>query len=161
MLKSQMQDALNKQINAELHSSYIYLAMAAYCAQAGLMGMAHWLKLQAKEEVGHAMKIFQYVIDRGGNVALSKIDVPKGSWASPLDVFEAAYKHECYVSSLIDGLVADARTHNDIATENFLQWFVAEQVEEEASAQEVVDKLELATNGAALLVIDQWMASRS
>ena len=160
MLKSQMQDALNKQINAELYSSYIYLAMSAHCAQKGLTGMAHWLTLQANEEVAHAMKIFGYVIDRGGEVVLAKIDAPKGTWESPLDVFKTAYKHECHVSSLIDGLVVEAREHNDIATENFLLWFVTEQVEEEASAQEAVDKLALATTGAALLAVDQWMGSR-
>jgi len=143
MLSKKMLDALNKQVNAELYSSYLYQAMSAHFSAENLKGMARWMALQAQEEHGHAMKIYNFILERGSRVALAAIDAPPASWKSPLAAFEAAYKHEVQVTKAIDGLVKLARAENDNATEVMLQWFVTEQVEEEAQTSEIVQSLKL------------------
>jgi len=161
MLNAKMQKALNEQINAETYSGYLYLAMAAYFESVNLRGFAHWMRVQAKEEMNHAGKIFDYVNERRGRVTLTAVEAPQAEWKSSLAVFEAAYKHECKVSAMIDKLVELARGAKDNATENFLQWFVKEQVEEEASADEIVQLLKLAKDApGALLMIDRQLAAR-
>ncbi len=160
-INEKIEDALNEQINKELYSGYMYLSMATYFESINLKGFAHWMREQDKEEREHAMKIFDYVIERGGRVSLTSIDAPPTEWKSPLDAFEEVYKHEQKVTGLINALVDLAKSENDYATNAFLQWFVEEQVEEEANADEIVQKLKLiGDSGPALLMIDRELAQR-
>lgn len=162
MLKEKMEEALNDQINAEFASEYIYLAMAAYFEAKNLNGFADWFKVQTQEEDAHAMKFYDYINERGGRVRLSAIEAPPLEWSSPLEAFEAAYKHECYISERINKLVDLARELSDHATENFLQWFVAEQVEEEATADSIVQQLRLiGDSGHALFMMDRELGQRT
>lgn len=141
MLSKKLQDALNEQINAELFSAYLYLSMSAYFESVKRPGMAHWMRVQVGEEQVHAMKLFAHVVERGGRVTLKAIDTPQAEWASPLAAFEGAYAHEQKVTGLINDLVKVAREEKDAAADAFLQWFVKEQVEEEETADEIVQKL--------------------
>jgi ferritin len=143
MLKGSIEKALNDQLNAEMYSSYLYMAMAAYFEDINLNGFAHWMTVQAGEEMDHARKFYSFIFERDGRVKLGAIEEPQFEWKSPLDAFDNAYNHEIKVSGLIHNLVDLARKENDHATENFLGWFVAEQVEEEASALEVVNHLKM------------------
>ena len=154
MIKSSVEKALNDQLNAEMYSSYLYMAMAAYFEDINLNGFAHWMTVQAGEEMEHARKFYSFIFERDGRVKLGAIDEPPFKWKSPLDAFENAYNHEVKVSGLIHKLVDLARKEKDHATENFLGWFVAEQVEEEASAIEVVNHLKMikdSVNGLYML----------
>ena len=161
MLSEKMQEALNGQLNAELYSSYLYLSMSSYCESIGLKGFGNWMRCQAQEELVHAMKFDGYIIDRGGKALMRPIEGPPTEWGSPLAVFEHTYNHEQKVTGLINKLVDLAISESDHATNGFLQWFVTEQVEEEASADEVLQKLKLAAGSAqALLMIDQELATR-
>jgi ferritin len=161
MLKPKIQDAFNKQLNAEFYSSYLYLSMAAYFEAQNLKGMANWMRMQVQEEDFHAMKFFDYILERGGRVTLTKIETPKVEWSSPLEVFEDSCNHEAHVTGLINGLVDLSIAESDHAANTFLQWFVNEQVEEEASVQEIRDKLRLVSdNAVALFMIDQELAQR-
>ena len=161
MLKDSLEKALNEQINAELYSEYLYLSMAAYYEDEGLPGFASWMRGQADEERDHAMRIYDFVIERDGRVTLDGIDSPPEEWSGPSDAFEAVYEHEVKITEMIDDLVALAREENDNATENMLQWFVAEQVEEEATAQAVLDKLKhVGDDGPGLLMVDQELGQR-
>ena len=156
-----MLDALNEQINAELYSAYLYLSMAAYFNGVSLSGCARWMEAQALEELSHAMKIYEFVNERGGRVTLSAIEAPPSSWESPLEVFEAVYAHEQKVTSLINDLVNLAIEEKDHATNNFLQWFVKEQVEEEASADAIVQKLKLMGEAkGGLFMLDRELGQR-
>ena len=156
-----VEKALNKQINAELYSAYLYLSMSAYFEGLALKGFASWMKHQAEEEVEHAMKLFNFIYERGGNVTLTEIAKPKLKWKSPLDAFENAYEHEQLVTSLIHKLVDISRANKDHATEVMLHWFVNEQVEEEDNASDIVEKLKLVGNvKAALLVLDKRLGKR-
>ncbi|NOX71398.1 MAG: ferritin [Candidatus Micrarchaeota archaeon] len=160
-ISKDMASALNKQINEEISSGYLYMAMAAYFDSISLKGFASWMKKQASEEWGHAMKMYEFVFERGGSVVMEKIETPQAKWASPLAAFEDAHKHEMYITEKIDGLVKLARKENDIATENFLQWYISEQVEEEASTDEIVQKLKMiegSKNG--LYMLDKELFSR-
>ncbi len=161
MIADKMEKALNAQINAELYSAYIYLSMAAYFESKDLPGMANWMTAQAQEEVAHAMKIYQHIVERGGRVTLAAIEGPPTEWASPAAVFEAAYKHEQHVTKLIHDLVALSIQENDYASKSMLDWFVDEQVEEEASASAIVAKLQMiGDHGPALLVLDHELGAR-
>jgi ferritin len=156
-----MEDALNKQINAELYSSYLYLSMAGYFESVDLSGFAAWMRVQAQEELVHAMKLYDFVNERGGRVTLTAIEAPAVEWESPLAVFEQAYRHEQKVTGLINGLVDLAIEEKDHASRSFLMWFVDEQVEEEASADAVVRKLKLAgESGSGLFMIDRELGQR-
>jgi ferritin len=162
MLGDPIETALNEQINAELYSEYLYLSMAAFYEDEGLPGFASWMRSQADEEHAHAMRIYDFVHERDGRVRLDSIDSPPTEWAGPAAAFEAAYEHEVEITGLIDDLVALARQENDNATENMLQWFVAEQVEEEATAQAILDKLKhVGDDGPGLLMIDQELGQRT
>jgi len=162
MLSEKLQKALNEQINNELFAAYQYLAMAEYFAAMNLDGFAHWMRLQREEEIGHAMKIFDFVIDRDGRVKLGAIAAPPSKFASPLDVLKKALEHERAVTEKINGLYTSAKKENDYPTEALMQWFVLEQVEEEASALKVVERLEMAGDDkAALLMIDREMGQRT
>ncbi len=161
MIKSSVEKALNAQLNAELYSSYLYVAMAAYFESINLGGFAHWMTVQAGEEEGHAKKFYSFIFQRDGRVKLSAIEEPPFEWKSPLDAFETAYKHEQKVTGLINNLVELAKKENDNATENFLRWFVEEQVEEEASSLEVVNKLKMIKDSTqGLLMLDAHLRSR-
>ena len=154
MIKSSVEKALNDQLNAEMYSSYLYMAMAAYFEDLNLNGFAQWMTVQAGEEMAHARKFYSFIFERDGRVKLDAIDKPPFEWKSPLDAFENAYNHEIKVSGLIHQLVDLSRKENDHATENFLGWFIAEQVEEEASALEVVNHLKMikdSVNGLYML----------
>ncbi|MDK2782076.1 MAG: ferritin [Archaeoglobi archaeon] len=160
-MKERVLESLNRQINAELYSAYLYLSMSAYFESEGLKGFANWMRVQAQEELMHGMKIFDYVNERGGRVKLGSIEMPPSEWKSPLDVFESVLSHEKKVTSMINELVELAMGEKDYATYNFLQWFVAEQVEEEASAEEIRRQLELiGDDRRALLMIDRELAQR-
>jgi ferritin len=161
MLKEPIEAALNDQINAEFQAEYLYLSMAAYFEEEGLPGFAAWMRAQADEERSHALRIYDYVVERDGRVKLDAIDAPAAEWESPQAAFKAAYDHEVKVTGMIDDLVALARAENDNATENMLQWFVAEQVEEEATAQDILDKLRhVGDDGPGLLMVDQELGQR-
>ena len=161
MISHEMQDALNDQVNAELFSAYLYLSMEAYFAAVGLSGFANWMRCQTQEELLHAMKIYDYINQRNGRVTLKEIAAPKIEWGSPLEVFQDAYVHEQKVTGLINKLVDLAMSLRDHATVNFLQWFVAEQVEEEASACVVIDKLKMiGKEGEGLFQLDKELSQR-
>jgi ferritin len=135
--------------------------MSSYFESISLAGFASWMRAQAQEEMAHVMKFFTYMIERGGRVVLDAIKKPDTEWASPLAAFEDAFKHECYISGCINELVSLSLDEKDHATHNMLQWFVAEQVEEEASADEVVQRLKLVgDDGAGLFMIDQELGKR-
>jgi ferritin len=161
MLKKKMLKALNDQVNAEMFSSYLYLSMEAYFQSTGLAGFANWMQAQVQEEMMHGMKFYGFIHERGGKVTLEAIAKPESAWASPLDAFEAIQKHEEHVTSLINNLVDLAISEKDHATNNFLQWFVSEQVEEEASVGAVVDKLRLIQdNPSGLFMMDAELGKR-
>ncbi|MFH1850000.1 MAG: ferritin [archaeon] len=160
-ISTKMQDALNGQVNAELYSAYLYLSMSAYFESQNLGGLAHWLRVQAREETGHAMKIYDYVAERGGTVKLAEIKAPPARWDSPLNAFEDAYAHETKVTVMINDLLKIAHAENDPATAARLQWFVTEQVEEEATTDDVVQKLRMigaSKNG--LFMLDAHLGKR-
>jgi len=162
MLKKIVQDALNEQIKAELESAYIYLAMSAYSEAVNLRGFAKWMRAQSREEVGHALKLFDYVNDRGGRVILQAVAQPPVDYQSVLDMMEHTLRHEQKVSALINQLYELALKENDYPTQAHLQWFITEQVEEEKTAQEIVEQLKMIGNHApALLMLDRQMGQRS
>ena len=162
MLKEKIEKALNDQVNAEIFSSYLYLSMSSCFSEMNFSGFAQWMKVQATEEMVHAMKIYDFIIERGGRVTLTQIDSPETVWESPLAALEAAYKHEQYITGRINDLVDIAIEEKDHASNIFLQWFVTEQVEEEASADEIVQKLKLVGNqGNAIFMLDRELGSRS
>jgi len=162
MLSERMMKALNKQLNAELYSAYLYLSMAAYFESKNLKGFANWMRVQAQEELMHAMKFFDYINERGGRVYLEAIEKPPTEWKSPLDVFEATYEHEVKVTSMINDLVNMAMEEKDHATYNMLQWFVAEQVEEEASADEVRQQLRMIKeDGRGIMMLNRELKQRT
>ena len=161
MLNENMEKALNDQIVAELYSAYLYLSMAAYFESINLRGASNWMRCQAQEETVHGMKFYDYIIERGGKVTLGAIDQPPSEWDSSLAVYEAALGHEREVTARINKLVDLSVKEGDHATNNILQWFVAEQVEEEASADEVVQQLRMVgTDGGGLFMVDRELAQR-
>ncbi|MCB2189619.1 MAG: ferritin [Deltaproteobacteria bacterium] len=163
MLSEKIEKAFNDQLNAEYYSAYLYFSMAAYFDDLQLPGFAHWLKIQGMEEKTHALRFYNQIYERGGKVTLAAIAAPPTAWDSPLACFEDVLAHEIKVTGLINNLVALARQENDYASENFLQWFISEQVEEEASATEVIGKLKLISQdmrGSGLLMLNQEMSAR-
>jgi len=161
MLDKNMNDHLNAQIQAELYSAYLYLAMAAWCDEESWKGSAHWFRKQAEEEVKHAMKFYHYIVEKGGRAVMEAIQKPPVEWKDLLNVFEAAYEHEITVTKRIHDLVALAREMKDYATEQMLQWFVAEQVEEEAQTLEIVQKLrKVSSSNCGMLYLDGILAKR-
>ena len=162
MIGKKMETAINKQVNAELYSGYLYLSMAAYFDDADLPGFANWMRVQAQEEVSHAMKLFDHVVSRGGRMTMTAIDGPETEWKSPLAAFHAALDHEIKVTGLINDLVDLAIAEKDHAANAMLQWFVTEQVEEEMNAGGLVKRLERAGNSSnALLMLDRELSGRT
>ena len=143
MISKIMESALSKQVNRELYSAYLYLSMSSYFEAANMKGFAKWMRLQAKEERMHAMKIYDYVVIRGGKVTLQDIEAPKNKWASAGKVFEDTYAHEQKVTGMINGLVDLAIQEKDHATFEMLQWFVKEQVEEEEQSLDILNKIKI------------------
>ena len=161
MLSPKMQDALNGQITKEFYASQLYLAMSAHFEALNLKGFAHWMRIQSDEEREHALKIFDFVLDRGGSAELGAVEQPPSEFGSPVEIFQASLAHEQRVTGWIYELYAAAAAENDYASQVFLQWFIDEQVEEEANATEMIDRLSMAgDNKAALLMLDNEMKSR-
>lgn len=161
-MRDNVMKLLNEQINAEFYAAYIYLSMAAYFEDKDLAGFAHWMRMQSAEELTHAQKIFDYVIERGGRVVLEQIDAPPSDFDSPLDVFEKALAHEQKVTAMIDHLYAQAEKESDYPTQVMLQWFITEQVEEENSIGTIVDRMKMfGSEGPALMILDSQLGARS
>ena len=161
MISKKMEKALNEQVNAELYSAYLYLSMEAYFKSLNLNGFANWMMVQIQEEVSHAMKIYGFIDERGGRIALKEIEGPITEWDSPLAVFEAVYEHEQKVTGMINNLVNLAIEEKDHATNSFLQWFVNEQVEEEASADQLVQQLKMMEKApGGMFMLDRELGQR-
>ena len=161
MISAKIEKAMNEQLNYELYSSYIYLSMAASLERQGLPGFANWMRVQTQEEVSHAYKFYHHILERGGKVTLTQIDGPKTDWPDALSAFEEALEHERKVTARINNMMTLALDEKDHASATFLQWFVNEQVEEEATADEIIQKLKLASEyKAALFMMDKEMETR-
>ena len=161
MINKAVQDAMNNQIQAELHSSYIYLSMAAYYESLNLSGFAHWMRAQSQEELAHAMKFFAHINGRGGRVTLMTIAAPPIEFEDPLTAFRMAYEHEQKITGLIGDLYRLATNEHDYPALSLLQWFIDEQVEEESSTGSVVEMLEkVGDNSMGLFMVDRQLAAR-
>lgn len=161
MISKTMQDAMNDQINKELFSSYLYLSMAAYFEDKNLPGFAHWMRIQEAEEREHAMKLYDFLLERGGKVTLKAIDAPKTEWASTLEVAQEVAAHEAKVTASIHSLYETALKEKDYPAQVMLQWFITEQVEEEKNAAEIVANLKLIEErGTAVLMLDHRLSKR-
>jgi ferritin len=161
MLSKKIENAINKQINAELWSAYLYLSMSAHFESINLGGFANWMRVQAQEELGHAMKFYHHVVERRGRVTVTAIAAPTISWKSPLNAFEDAFKHEQKVTGMINDLANMATGEKDHATISMLKWFIDEQVEEELSTDAIVQKLKMiGTNTGGLYLLDRELAQR-
>jgi ferritin len=160
-LKASIQESLNDQIRDEFYASYLYLSMSAWFEARNLPGFAHWMRIQSQEEQAHALRLFDFVASRRGHVRLRAIDEPPHEFASPLDAVQQAFAHEQAVSAKINGLYELAQQERDYATHVELQWFITEQVEEEESADLLVERVRLAADdGAVLLMLDGQLQSR-
>jgi Ferritin-like protein len=161
MIGKAMQDAMNEQINKELFSSYLYLSMVAYFENKNLLGFAHWMRIQEAEEREHAMKFYDFLLERGGQVILKSIDAPGTTWNSNLELFKEVAEHEANVTASINTLYELALAEKDYPAQVMLQWFINEQVEEEKNAAEIVANLELIEErGTAVLMLDHNLAKR-
>jgi ferritin len=157
-----IEDAMNAQLGFELSSGHAYLSMAAYCEDESLPGFAHWMKLQYQEELDHAVKFFDFIVDRGGRVRLEGIDKPKTDFSSPLEIFEVSLENERAVTDAINELYTLTTKEQDYASQAFLNWFVTEQVEEEKMVTEIIDALKrVGQSGEALLLLDRELRRRT
>jgi ferritin len=162
MIQKRIEEAFNIQINAELYSAYLYLSMGAFFEAQNLPGFANWMRVQFQEEQFHAMKMFDFVNERGGRVILTKIDGPKVEWESILEVYEEVLAHERHVTSLINNIMDIAIEERDHATKSFLNWFIDEQVEEESTAEAILDELKLIDGkGNGILMLDREFRARA
>ena len=162
MIKEKIEKALNQQLNQELYAFYVYLSMSAYFELMNLNGFANWMRFQAEEEKNHGLKFYDYILQANGRIDLKQIDAPKKSWKSVQEVFEDTYNHEKKVTESIYDIVDLSISERDHATHNFLQWFVREQVEEEATALKILEKIKLiGDNQGALFILDREMGSRT
>lgn len=161
MINEKVAKIIIEQINKELYSSYLYLSMSAYFSDTGLLGFANWTRVQVQEESAHAMLLYDYLINRGQKVTLSPIDAPPHNWKNPLHVMEEILAHEVYVTGLINNIVSVAEAAKDRATMSYLNWFVDEQVEEEANATDIIAKLKLiGDDKSALYLLDKDLSTR-
>ena len=161
MISEKIQKAINDQINAEFYSSYLYLSMAAYFESENYKGFAIWMRMLAEEEKEHACKLYDYMNDRGGHVVLAAIEAPPADFKSVQDVYEKTLEHERKVTAMINKLNALALEENDFATAAHLQWFITEQVEEEATAEDILNQIKMVDGKAgSLFYIDKHMAKR-
>lgn len=162
MVPKKMEEAFSEQIKFELESAYIYLSMAGYFDADGFPGMGQWMRAQVQEEVTHAMRFYKHIVERGGHVRFHPLAVPPQDWKSPLGAFEAAYEHEKFITAKIDGLVKLAQGEGDHASGTLLQWFVDEQIEEEANTSKIVQDLRLVGNdGRGILMLDRELGART
>lgn len=162
MINAKVNEALNKQMNNEMYSAYLYMAMSAHSSHIGLNGFAHWFMVQYHEEMLHAMKFYNYILDQGGTVELRKIEQPPVEFASPLDMFEKTLTHEQFITRCIHELTELAMTEKDFATQIFLQWYVTEQVEEEKNDNEILAKLRFVKNDTSgLFMLDNELGARA
>jgi ferritin len=162
MITKKLNDAMNEQIKNELESYYIYLSMAAYFHSKGLDGMGHYMRVQAHEEMTHAMKFLNHLLDRGGKVVLKDLKQLKTEWKSPLEAFQDAYEHEKFISRKINELMAVAREEKEFASEPLLGWFTNEQVEEEANASKISEQLDMVgADKSGLLMLDRELGARA
>ncbi len=162
MISKSMQEAINDQLNKEMFSSNLYLSMVGYFEEQNLPGFAHWMHLQAKEETEHAMKFFDYLVERGGRVRLGAFPAPKAEWSSSLEAFQQALEHEEMISASINSLYGLALKENDYASQIFLQWFISEQVEEEKNASDIIHQLKMIdAHGTAVLMLDKQLGKRA
>ncbi|HKI55377.1 MAG TPA: ferritin [Anaerolineales bacterium] len=162
MINKPMQDAMNEQINKEMFSSYLYLSMAAYFEDKNLPGFANWMRVQADEEREHAMKFYDFILERGGRVQLKAIEAPKTDWSSNLEVVEEVAAHEAMVTASINDLYELAMKEKDYPSQIMLQWFITEQVEEESSVAQIVADLKLIEErGTAVLMLDKQLGKRT
>jgi ferritin len=160
-INNKVEEVLNKQVNAEFWSAYLYLSMSAWCESKGLKGFANWMRVQFQEETTHALKIYDYVLNRSGEIKLQPIAAVDNSWKSILHMFEETYKHECIVTDLIANCYEVAVTEKDHATASMLQWFIDEQTEEESNAIEIIDQLKLlGEKGEGIYHLDKELATR-
>ena len=161
MLSKKLEGAVNEQIKSELYSAYLYLAMAAHCEHKNFKGFANWLKIQAKEEVAHAMRLYDFVNDRGGKVVLSAIDQPPAEYQSLTEIFEKVLNHEKGVTTKINHLYELAKEENDYPLQVHLQWFIDEQVEEEKNPAEILAMLQLiGESGSGIMMLDHELGER-
>lgn len=161
MLSEKMLERLNEHLNVELHAGYKYLSMAAYCHSINMNGAARWLRMQGTEELQHAMKFYDYINDKGGKVSLLQIDEPKQDFESLVSVFELSLKSEQDVTAAINALVELSFEERDFATQSFLQWFVTEQIEEEATVSEILESIKMiGDDGPGLFLIDRELGTR-
>jgi ferritin len=161
MTSEKLQEAINEQIKYELYSAYMYLAMSADCSERNLSGFATWMRMQAQEEVEHAMRFYDFLIERGGRVELHGIDKPPFEFGSPLEIMEQSLEHERFVTSRINGLYDLAVEEQDRPAQIMLQWFITEQVEEEASIDEIIQRMKMfGADGAALFMLDRDLGAR-
>jgi len=162
MISKKMQEELNKQINREFYSAYMYLAMSAYCNTIGLPGFAHWMRMQYEEESMHVTKMYDYILGQGGEIHLLAIEEPPKEFGTPLAVFETTLEHEQHVTGLIHALMDLAVQEKDYATQTFLQWYVTEQVEEEANVHDILAPLRMVgEDKSGLMMIDQQLGGRT
>lgn len=160
-IANKMEEAINKQVNAELYSAYLYLGMSAKCTELNLKGMANWLYVQAQEEMTHAMKFYRFILGRNGHAVLPAIDGVRSDWKNPLEMFEAAYAHEQLVTGLINNIMDIALAERDHASASMLRWFIDEQVEEEANSSEIAEKLKLIGEyKEGLFMLDKELSTR-
>lgn len=160
-IKKEMTDALNEQMNKEMFSAYLYMAMSADCKVTGWNGAAHWFFGQAQEELAHARKFYEYLLDRGERPVFGQMDKPQESWKSLKSAFEAAMSHEKFISASILDLVKLAKKLDDTPTEIFLQWYVTEQIEEEASVDEILVKFsQISETGNGMYMLDKELGAR-
>lgn len=161
MISKKMAEAVNKQINAELYSAYLYLGMSSYAATAGLKGTAHWLFVQAQEETTHALRFYNYLIEQNKQPSLSAVAQPPAKFKSSLDVFEQVLEHEKHVTALINEIANLAVKEGDHASSIMLQWFITEQIEEEANALDIISKLQMiGESKGGLYMLDKELAAR-
>ena len=161
MINEKVGKILNSQVNKELYSAYLYLSMSAYFSDKGLLGFANWMRIQAQEEQAHAMLIYDFLINRGEKVVLTAVDAPPKSWENSLSVMEEVLKHEVYVTGLINNIISIAEEVKDRATISYMNWFIDEQVEEEANSQDIISKLKLiGEDKSALYLLDKDLAAR-
>ena len=161
MINTKVEEILNEQINKEFYSAYLYLSMSAHFDEIGLRGFCHWTKVQAREEVDHGMIIFDYLIARNGNINLKQIEAPQADFQDPLQIFEKIYEHEKSVTSSIECVAYMSEDECDMATRNFIDWYIAEQVEEEATVFEIIKKLQMFGSDKTILYhLDKELAQR-
>jgi ferritin len=161
-MQSRLVQAINEQIQAEFESAYIYLAMSAWCAERNLPGMAHWMRMQWQEETMHATKLYDFLLSRGDSAQLLSIKEPRRTYASAIELFEAVRQHEQYITGRINDLYDLALEERDRPLQIVLQWYISEQVEEEAQVAEIVERLRLVgTDGPSIYLLDRELAQRA